>query len=284
MNEICTLKNSPNPHIHASATEFPHNKAFSHLKFISPTNRLSNRSASRIYPLGELDVLPYLAHASAMKSAILRVRSGSPILLLLTTALLSAGPITTARLSCEVENTPSFTNLTVREKDGEPSATLRIEWVSDHDEPAQFKSAPSGENSITSTHRFGRTTVTRTIVASEAADCILLHVRADQPGPVHFIARFINEAPVEIHARRQLILTGEGIHAHAWIIPFESDVRDDGKSAIVLAGEGEALIILNATTDPRKRPVCDTLTRLGEKHDPGHTPPSPHHIWQALKP
>jgi hypothetical protein len=34
MKEIWTLKNSPRPHIQASATEFPHNKALSHRKFI----------------------------------------------------------------------------------------------------------------------------------------------------------------------------------------------------------------------------------------------------------
>ncbi len=276
MNEICTLKNSPNPHIQANATEFPHNKAFSHLKFISPTNRLSIRSASRIYPPAVLDVSRFIGHVFIMKSPLL--------LLFLTAATLSADPLATSRLTCEVVNTPTLTVLTIKEKGSEATATLSINWVSEHQEPTAFIAAPAGENSITSAHRLGRTTVTRTILASGAADCILLHVRADQPGPVHFVAKFDTDSPVEIHDRRQLILNNEKIHAHAWIIPFESDVHDDGESAIVLQGEGEALIILNATTDPEKHPISSTLTRLGEKHDPGHTPPSPHLIWQALEP
>ena len=46
MKEICTLKNSPKPHIHAKATEFPHNKAFSQRKFILRPSPLFMTSAS----------------------------------------------------------------------------------------------------------------------------------------------------------------------------------------------------------------------------------------------
>jgi hypothetical protein len=46
MKEIWTLKNSPSPHIHANATEFPHNNAFSQRKFMPPDFALFPTSAS----------------------------------------------------------------------------------------------------------------------------------------------------------------------------------------------------------------------------------------------
>lgn len=191
--------------------------------------------------------------------------------------------LATTRLSLEVENTPAATIVTAKAKGSESPVKFRIDWVDGTESPENFRNHPEKDGSLVSTHLFGKTTLTRTILASEEDDCIFIHIHADQPGPVHFTARFVSEDPVEIHDRRQLILSGEKIHAHAWIIPYESDVSDDEKSTITLAGEGEALIILNLTTDPEKNSIANTLTRLGEKYDPGHTPPSPHLIWEGIR-
>ena len=202
--------------------------------------------------------------------------------LFLLTGFLGAQPLATQRLSSEVENTPATTVLTMKVKGSEEPVEFRIDWITGTESPADFKNHPVKAQLLRSTHLLGKTTVTRTVLVSETADCILIHVHANQPGPVHFTARFVSEDPVEIHDRRQLILTGEKIHAHAWVIPYESDVSDDGKSTITLAGEGEALIILNLTADPSKHHIADTHTRLGKKHDPGHTPPNPHLIWEGV--
>jgi len=190
--------------------------------------------------------------------------------------------LATTRLSLEVENTPAATIVTAKVKGSESPVKLRIDWVNGTESPENFRNHPEKDGSLVSTHLFGKTTLTRTILASAEDDCILIHVQADQPGPVNFTARFVSDEPVEIHDRRQLILSGEKIHAHAWIIPYESDVSDDGKSTITLAGEGEALIILNLTAAAKKHPIANTLTRLGEKYDPGHTPPNPHLIWEGV--
>ena len=203
-------------------------------------------------------------------------------ILFLIAGFASAQPLATPRLSLNVENTVQSTILTATEKGSDAPVKFRIDWITGTEPPENFKNHPANGTALTSTHLLGKTTVTRTVLVSETADCILIHVHADQPGPVHFTARFISEDPVEIHDRRQLILTGEKIHAHAWVIPYESDVSDDGKSTITLAGEGEALIILNLTADPSKHHIADTHTRLGKKHDPGHTPPNPHLIWEGV--
>ncbi len=202
--------------------------------------------------------------------------------LFLLTGFLSAQPLTTPRLSCSVENTLESTILTASVKGSETSVKLRIDWQTPAQTNMVFRQHAVKNNSLISRHKIGSTSITRTIFADAESDCIFLHVLADQPGPVHFSARFVSEDPVKIEDRRQLILSGEKVHAHAWIIPYESDVSDDGKSTITLAGEGEALIILNLTADPEKQPISDTVARLGQKHDPGHTPPSPHLIWEAV--
>ena len=193
-----------------------------------------------------------------------------------------AQPLTSSRLSCEVENNGKTTILTAKVKGTEAAVKFRIDWASGDEAPENFRNQPAKPDRLSSTHRLGKTTLTRTVLVSEAADCILIHVQADQPGSVHFSARFETDEPVKIHDRRQIILQGKQIQAHAWIIPFESDVSDDGKS-ITLLGEGEALILLNLAPDTKKHRIFNTLTRLGEKHDPGHIPPNPHLIWEGEK-
>jgi hypothetical protein len=159
---------------------------------------------------------------------------------------------------------------------------FRIDWASEDKAPEKFQNQSAKSDRLTSSYRLGKTTLTRTILVSETADCILLYILADQPGAVHFTARFVSEDPIEIHDRRQIILSGKQIHAHAWVIPFESDVSDDGKT-ITLPGEGEALILLNLTPDKKKHPISKTFSCLGEKHDPGHIPPDPHLIWEGVQ-
>ncbi len=194
----------------------------------------------------------------------------------------AAERIATARLSCDVANTPDATELTVRVKGFDAPVSFRIGWISGKVTPANFKTRPGKGDRISSTHQIGKITVTRTILASARADCILIHVIADQPGEVAFRARFLSDTPAKMVDRREIVLPGEKIHAHAWIITFESDVSDDGKGSITVLGEGEALILLNLTSDPENKPIAGTWIRLGEKHDPNQTPPNPHLVWEAL--
>ena len=193
-----------------------------------------------------------------------------------------AQPLTTSRLSCEVENNEKTTILTAKVKGTEAAIKFRIDWISGNQTPEKFQNKHAKPDRLTSSHRLGQATLNRTILVSETADCILVHVQANQPGSVHFSVRFESEDPVEIQDRRQIILQGKQIQARAWIIPFESDVSDDGKTITIL-GEGEALILLNLAPDTSKHPISNTLSRLGEIHDPGQIPPNPHLIWQGVK-
>jgi len=202
-------------------------------------------------------------------------------------AILMAGigcaqPLATPRLSCKVENTAETTTLAAKVNGSDAPVRFRIDWLSGNDAPQNFKNHPAKGNAFRSTYLLGETTLTRTILASAEADCILIHIIADKPGAVGFRAHFPGEAAAKIQDRREIILSGGKTHAHAWIIPFESDVTDDGKATITLSGEGEALIILNLTADPAAHPVSSTFTRLGEKYDPGHSPPGPHVIWEGV--
>ena len=215
----------------------------------------------------------------------MKARLGPPLsaILLLLLGVASAETLSTPRLTCKIVQTEEVTTLTTKVKGSDKSVVFRVDWKNRHEKAQGFKASKPEGAAITSTYRLGKTTITRTILASATADCILLHVISDQPGAVSFNARFVSKNPVDIINRREIILPGKDIQAHAWVIPFESDVHDDGKSTIFLNGEGEALIILNLTSNPETTPISNTLTRLGKKHDPGHTPPSPHLIWVALE-
>ncbi len=162
--------------------------------------------------------------------------------LILLAGIASAETLATPRLTCEIVQSAEVTTLSAKVKGSPEPIVFRIDWKSRHEKPEGFKAAKSEGGAITSTHRLGKTTATRTILASAAEDCILIHVISDQPGAVSFNARFISEKPAQIRNRREIILPGEKIQAHAWVIPFESDVHDDGKGTIFLNGEGEALI------------------------------------------
>lgn len=195
----------------------------------------------------------------------------------------NAQTIHTARLSCDVANTANETVLTARVKGIDDPVSFRIIWPAGKVAVANFRNYAAKQDRISSSHLIGKTTVTRTILASAEADCILIHVIADQPGDVAFKAFFQSDTPTKILGRRELVLSEGKVHARAWMIPFESDVEDDGKGTISVSGEGEALILLNLTDDAEKQPVANTWIRLGERHDPGHTPPNPHLVWEAVK-
>lgn len=208
---------------------------------------------------------------------------GVSVVLFLLKGMLAAQTLTTLRLSLKVENTAESTLLIATEKGSDTPVTLRIDWKTGSETPSDFKNQAATKRIVTSSYLLGETKITRTILVSAESDAIFLHVHANQPGPVNFTARFISENPGKIEDRRQLVLSGEKIHAHTWIIPYESDVSDDGKATITLAGEGEALIVLNLTADPEKHPISTTLTRLGQKYDPSHIPASPHLIWAGVE-
>ena len=139
-------------------------------------------------------------------------------------------------------------------------------------------------HALLSTHRLGEISVTRIILISSEDDAIFIHVHADQPGTINFAAEHSSEEPTEIRNRRELASSRKGVFAHTWIIPFESDVKNEGKSIITLSGEGEPLIVFNVTSDPEKHPVRDTWERIDKNTIPPMHSKTPDLICEAVKP
>ena len=212
-------------------------------------------------------------HLSAISSLMAALAGG----------IATAQTIQTARFSCDVENCEIKTILTARLMGIDETVKFEINWLSGKVAPANFRNLEEKKKYIASSHLIEKTTVSRTILASAEADCILIHVIADQPGEVAFQARFQSDTPTQILDRRELVIPGGKVHAHAWIIPFESDVTDDGKGAISVTGEGEALILLNISKNTKEQLIANTWDRLGKRYDPYGTPPNPHVVWEAVK-
>ena len=160
---------------------------------------------------------------------------------------------------------------------------LKIDWLNLEGGVAGFTRAfcPT-DGRIRSVHKLGNTTITRTVIAARADDAIFIHLIADQPGALAFRVTLGGAAAADarIEDRRQLILpAGKGrLAAHVWVLPFESDVASEGHS-ISVRGEGEALIVWD---DAVGKPLAATLSQLGTRYDPGHSPPDPAKIWHGV--
>lgn len=166
---------------------------------------------------------------------------------------------------------------------------VRIEWLNQMPEPTQFVIEPpqpqKQQNVITSSHRLGRTGITRTFLVTDEA--MFLHVVADQPGAISFKATLLapEEGSAVIRDRNEILWTGAGdrkARAYVRVVPFESDVEADGGS-IVLRGEGECLVVFQfSPSDDAGNPVSDTWKRLCARLDPGAEHADPVKIWHAL--
>lgn len=171
----------------------------------------------------------------------------------------------------------------------EGTVTLILEWLNQSPAPTHFSHSFDLEASfVRSTHNLGTTHVTRTVLASAKDGVVFVHLIADKPGDISFRATLQppdGKGEVKIVDRRELVWTSptnRGTKAHVWVLPFESDVEDDGK-AVTLRGEGECILIFTQTTaENPANPLAGTLSKLGLRHDPGAIPPDPSKIWQAV--
>lgn len=160
---------------------------------------------------------------------------------------------------------------------------LKIEYLSTEKATSFSRSILPAEGIIEGICRVGGAKITRTVLADKENDLILVHLLADKPGALSFrINLVINGVnPPKIENRKELIIpagdgTG-GLGAHVWVIPFESDVTPDG-NAIIVRGEGEAMILFTYGT----KNIGNALIQLGNRYDPGHTPPDPIKIWHGM--
>ena len=117
---------------------------------------------------------------------------------------------------------------------------------------------------------------TATTFVSRPDDLLVLHLRTDKPGFLSFRVRLAQgDAKPAIEDRRILVLP----QARAWVYPMESEVTP-GDGEITVHGEGEALILVAATSDPAKvTQLPDRMKALGFG---GQEHPDIQAIWTGL--
>ncbi|MBK1814177.1 hypothetical protein JIN84_00955 [Luteolibacter yonseiensis] len=166
-----------------------------------------------------------------------------------------------------------------------PCVGLEIGFLSG-EKPTEFtRSILPAEGVIESVCRAGGAKITRTLLTDKETGAIFIHLLADKPGALSFRVSLGIEgaAPPEIRNRREMIIppdekTGRP-GAHVRVVPFESDVTPDG-SSIIVRGEGEAMILLSHGAESAS--LGTAFERLGNRHDPGHSPSDPIKIWHGV--
>jgi len=117
---------------------------------------------------------------------------------------------------------------------------------------------------------------TATTFVSRPDDLLVLHLRTDKPGFLSFRVRLTQgDAEPAIEDRRNLVLP----QARAWVYPMESEVTP-GDGEITVHGEGEALILVAATSDPAK--IARFPNRMKALGFGGKEHPDIQAIWTGL--
>jgi len=154
---------------------------------------------------------------------------------------------------------------------------LRFQWLDADKEVTGYQRKLDLANGIAvTTFKRGTAGFTWTSFMSTSDDLLVLHLRTDKPGFLSFRVRLQQgETPAKVEDRRVLALPT----ARAWIYPMESEVTP-GDSEITVRGEGEALILIAATSDPEmQRALPDRLKALGFG---GKEHPDVFAVWNGL--
>jgi hypothetical protein len=132
---------------------------------------------------------------------------------------------------------------------GRSLGDLRFEWLDAATPPSGYRRHLDLATGIaTVTFKRGSAGFTATTFVSRADDLLVLHLRTDKPGFLSFRVRLGDgETKSAIEERRILARR----HARAWVYPMESEVTP-GDGEISVHGEGEALLLVAATSDPAK--------------------------------
>jgi hypothetical protein len=160
---------------------------------------------------------------------------------------------------------------------GESLGELRFEWLDAAGPVTDYRRQLDLATGIATT-TFKRNTAgfTATTFVSRPDDLLVLHLRSDKPGFLSFRVRLAHgETKPAIEDRRTLVLP----QARAWIHPMESEVSP-GDGEITVRGEGEALILVAATSDPAKiAQLPDRMRALGFG---GKEHPDLQAVWTGL--
>lgn len=116
---------------------------------------------------------------------------------------------------------------------------------------------------------------TETVFISAADKVLVVHLLAGKPGSLNFRAAVSGPTPglPEIRDRRELVAPG----VHAWVLPFESDVRSD-RGGVAVEGEGEALVIVAFGQGH----LAGRFSAIGEKYAQRAVFPDLIKVWEGL--
>lgn len=160
---------------------------------------------------------------------------------------------------------------------GKPLGEFRFEWLDAAGPVTGYRRQLDLATGIATT-TFKRNTAgfTATTFVSRPDDLLVFHLRTDKPGFLSFRVRLTQgDAKPAIEDRRILVLP----QARAWVYPMESEVTP-GDGEITVHGEGEALILVAAASDPAKvARLPDRMKALGFG---GKEHPDIQAIWTGL--
>lgn len=160
---------------------------------------------------------------------------------------------------------------------GKPLGEFRFEWLDAAGPVTHYRRSLDLATGI-ATVTFNRNTAgfTATTFVSRPDDLLVLHLRTDKPGFLSFRVRLAHgETKPAIEDRRILALQ----QARAWVYPMESEVTP-GDGEITVHGEGEALILVAATSAPEK--VAQLPDRMKALGFGGKEHPDIQAIWTGL--
>lgn len=185
---------------------------------------------------------------------------------------------------------PLFTDLAKTEQPADPKnpglgftgtarADFILDWLDGEAPPFSYQrqlNLTDGTSVVT--FQRGGTGFTWTTFISKPDDLLVLHLRTDKPGALSFRVQLnANGQKAKVEDRRMLALQDKDFAARAWVYPMESEVTP-GENEITVKGEGEALVLLAATTDATRVPhLPDRVKALaGDDH------PDTFALWTGL--
>ena len=191
------------------------------------------------------------------------------------------------------ETFPLFTDLAKAEQPSDPKkpalnftgtsrAVFTLDWLDDKTPATNYQRRLNfTDGTCVVTFNRGGAGFTWTTFISKPDDLLVLHLRTDKPGALSFRiqlgAKDGKETKAKVEDRRILALQNKDFAARVWVYPMESDVTP-GENEITVKGEGEALVLLAATTNADKIPLLpDRVKALaGENH------PDTFALWTGL--
>lgn len=199
-----------------------------------------------------------------------------------------------SRLGAMVFGDPKTEHLSLTARGRENPATswaslgdVSIEWL-DADQPLQhYRRCLRWREgvSVTSWQR-GGAGITQTAFVSRADNVLVIHLQADKPGALQFRVRLGSDQVAQPTGERGELLrksvTASSLptELRAWVLPFESEVAAEG-NAMVVRGEGEAMIVVAAGIGNETQDVATALARLTRKYDPRDEHPDFTILWKG---